>query len=135
MTELGRPMVGRLVVPFMVDATRSPIDFKALDDAHIAACANQRLCGICGRWIRRGDFAFIGPDDGRICYADPWMHRACAELAMEQCPFLGGRGWRDPEDRDEELLQPYGTTTVREAHDGQAHRDPSGAWHFQARVL
>lgn len=132
MTVAGRPTVGRLIVPFMVDAARQPIDFKALDDAHVAACAHQRLCGICGRWIRRGFFAFVGPNDGRTCFADPWMHRACAALAMEQCPFLGGRDWRDLAARDAAILKPYDEMVIRTAHDGQSHRDHLGAWHFEA---
>ncbi len=90
----------------MVDATRSPIDFKALDAEHVALCATKGLCGVCGARIRRGPIAFIGPDDGRACFADPWMHPECADVALEQCPFLARRrDWR--EGGDEELLAPY----------------------------
>src|SRR4051794_21846243 len=127
-----RPMVGRMVVPYVVDATRSPIDFKALDQEHVAECANRSRCGVCGAKIKRGPAAFAGPDDGRRCFADPWMHPVCAELAMEHCPFLAGRrGWRsgggDP------LLAPYSERMVLVfAHNWRAHRDKLGAWHFEA---
>jgi hypothetical protein len=94
-----RPTVGRLTVPFMVDETRSPIVFKEVDRRRIAQCATEGRCGICGGKLRRGPVAFIGPDDARSCFADPWMHPACAQLAMAQCPFLAGRrGFREGAD-------------------------------------
>jgi hypothetical protein len=135
----SRPTVGRLVVPYMVDATRSPIDFKALDPAHVAECANRGRCGICGSRIKRGPIAFIGPDDDRTCFADPWMHPACAELALEQCPFLTGRrDWRSLEGVPGPLVD-LATTTyrpgrmlIRLAHNWRSHRDAIGAWHFEA---
>lgn len=126
-----RPKVGKLVVPYMVDATRWPIDFKALDPAHVEECALRGRCGICGGRIRRGPIAFIGPDDGRTCFADPWMHRECAELALEQCPFLTGRrDWREP---GSPLLESYSASMVLAlAHNWRSHRDALGAWHFEA---
>lgn len=123
-------MVGRLVVPYMVDATRSPIDFKALDPAHVDECATRTRCGICGGRIRQGPIAFIGPADGRACFADPWMHPACADLALAQCPFLGGRGWRT--DGDNPLLAPYSEMVRVLAYNWRSHRDAFGAWHFEA---
>jgi hypothetical protein len=124
-------MVGKLVVPYMVDATRSPIDFKALDASHVDACATRGRCGICGSRIRRGPIAFIGPDDGRTCFADPWMHPACADVAAEQCPFVTGRrDWREGADA---LTQPYSDGMVRVlAWSWRSHRDALGAWHFEA---
>lgn len=128
----ARPRVGHLVVPFMVDASRRPIDFKALDQSHIDECATRGRCGICGGRIRRGPVAFIGPDDGRTCFADPWMHPECAELALEQCPFVAGRrDWR--EGGDDPLLRPYAGGMVRVLADNwRAHRDGQGNWHFEA---
>lgn len=126
-----RPKVGHLVVPYVVDATRSPIDFKALDMDHVARCAAQTRCGVCGSRIKRGPIAFIGPDDGRTCYADPWMHPECAEVALQQCPFLGGR--RDWREGGEPLLDPYSAGMVIVlAHNWRSHRDGTGAWHFEA---
>jgi len=131
--SLKRPTVGHLVVPFMVDQRIEPIDFKAVHPGHVLKCARERRCGICGKPIS-GYLAFIGPDDSRDCFADPWMHPACGRLAMEQCPFLTGRrGWREP--------VPHGLGDVYErnmalftAPDGHAFRDetPVHAWHFHA---
>lgn len=126
--------VGRLLVPFMVDASRKPIDFKALDAEHVDECATRTRCGICGRRIRTGPIAFIGPDDDRTCFADPWMHPACAELAMAQCPFLAGRrDWRDPASRTDPLTRRYSDgMRVVLAHNWRSHRDALGGWHFEA---
>lgn len=127
-----RPKVGALTVPYMVDASRNPIDFKIVDAAHVKRCATARRCGVCGGKIRKGPFAFIGPNDGRDCFADPWMHPDCASTAMSQCPFLTGKmGWR--EDGDNPLLHTYAhNMTLFLARDCQSHRDASGAWHFKA---
>lgn len=125
--------MGSLTVPFMVDAERSPIDFRRLDPEHVKRCAKHRRCGICGGRIDHGrPVALIGPDDGRTCYADPWMHPACAELAMAQCPFLSrGRGWRDG---GNPLVDGYvGRMVMRVVMDASAHRDVLGAWHFEVR--
>ena len=127
-------MSGRLVVPFMVDASRTPIDFKLLDEGHVDQCATRTRCGICGRRIQRAPIAFIGPDDGRTCFADPWMHEACALLALEQCPFIAGRrDWRDEATRANPLAQRYsrGMRAVL-ADNWRSHRDSIGVWHFEA---
>ena len=126
--------VGRLTVPYMVDATRMPVDFKELDREHINRCIKHRRCGICGGKIR-GRLAFIGPADGaRDCFADPWMHEDCARLAMEQCPFLAGRrDWREREGREDPLLQRYSDgMALYLADDGQAYRGQLGETHFHA---
>lgn len=128
------PASQRAEIPFMVDATRSPIDFKVLDPGNVELCATRGRCGVCGRRIKRGPIAFIGPDDGRTCFADPWMHPNCAELSMRRCPFLGGRrDWHDAESRDNPLLAPFSAgMVVQLAHNWRAHRDQGGAWHFEA---
>jgi hypothetical protein len=131
-----RATVGGLTVPYIVDAERRPIDFKALDGEHVKRCATHRRCGICGGRIR-GPLAFVGPDDGRRCFADPWMHESCARVAMQQCPFLAGRrDWREEEGRSDPMLQTYSEGMVLfRAQDGDAHRGPLGEWHFEARGL
>lgn len=134
MTLDQRPKVGRLVVPYMVDEDRRPVDFKAVDHGHVERCATEGRCGVCGGKIKRGPIAFIGPDDGRRCFADPWMHPACADLAMVQCPFLTGRrDWREAEGRADPLLATYSEGMVPVlAHNWRSHRDPLGSWHFEA---
>lgn len=130
---MNRPTVGNLTVPFVVDATRKPIDFKQMDASHVRACAMRRLCGICGDPILIGStVALIGPDDGRTCFADPWMHLPCAQSAMAQCPFLrGDREWRGGHDDALTAMYPHNmalftTPTAR------VHQDAIGAWHFEA---
>ena len=62
------------------------------------------------------------------------MHPACADVAMRRCPFLSGRrDWHADEARDDPLLATYSAgMAVALAHNWRAHRDPSGAWHFEA---
>lgn len=123
-----------VAVPYMVDAARDPIDFKMLDADRVAECATRGKCGVCGQRIKRGPIAFIGPDDGRRCFADPWMHPPCAEQSMARCPFLSGRrDWSEESARENELLTPYSAgMAVVLAHNWRAHRGQGGAWHFEA---
>ena len=96
------------MVPYMVDASRDPIDFKMLDKDRVTECATRTKCGVCGQRINRGPIAFIGPNDGRRCFADPWMHPVCAEESMRRCPFLSGRrDWSEVEARSNPLLAIY----------------------------
>ncbi len=131
----ARPTTGRLVVPYMVDATRDPIDFKELDPEHVRRCALFHRCGICGGRIKAAPYGFIGPDDGRRCFGDPWMHLKCARLAMQQCPFLGARrDWRDHESRSDPLLAPFfGNMALFAAPGGTSHQDQLHHWHFEAQ--
>jgi hypothetical protein len=127
-----RPRAGALVVPYVVDEARHPVDFKAMDWEHVWLCAKEGRCGVCGGKIRSGPVAFIGPDDGRDCFADPWMHLECAQLAMRQCPFLAGRkDWR--EDGNDPLIRTYAHNMVLyTATSWRFHRDILGHLHFQA---
>ncbi len=122
------------MVPYMVDASRDPIDFKMLDKDRVTECATRTKCGVCGQRINRGPIAFIGPNDGRRCFADPWMHPVCAEESMRRCPFLSGRrDWSEVEARSNPLLAIYSSgMAVVLAHNWRAHRDQGGAWHFEA---
>jgi hypothetical protein len=119
----------------MVDERVQPIDFKLVHPGHVTKCAMQRRCGICGKPIR-GYLAFCGPDDGRSCFGDPWMHPECGKLAMQQCPFLADRrGWREPADGklSQEMLDRYThNMALYQAPSGRAFRDAFGHWHFEA---
>jgi hypothetical protein len=130
----NRPTSGGLVVPYVVDARRQPIDFRQLQMGHVRKCAEDRRCGICGHQVRGIErLAFIGPKDGRHCFADPWMHLDCARLAMRQCPFLKGRDWREKDLPGQPLIDVYhGSMTLFAAPNGRAHRDEGGHWHFEA---
>jgi len=132
---MARPLVGRLTVPYMVDERVQPIDFKIVHAGHVRKCAEQDRCGICGKPI--SDYrVFIGPNDGRRCFADPWMHADCARLAMQQCPFLADRrGWRETETNP--TLAEFNARYEHNmapvlAPSGRAHRDQFGHWHFEA---
>lgn len=116
----------------MVDATRSPIDFKALDERHVDQCAQQRRCGVCGERIRPGKdrYAFLGPLRELQCFGDPWMHVECADYTAGACPFVSGkrRVWREG---SQPILEPFsGAWMLLIARSGKVHRD-AGAWHFQ----
>lgn len=130
----ARPTAGRLTIPFIVDATRDPIDFKELDLEHVRQCAVYHKCGICGGRIKSAPYAFVGPDDGRRCFADAWMHLKCARVAMAQCPFLDARrGWRDTERGSDQLLAPYERNMqLFAAPGGRSHLDHLRHWHFEA---
>lgn len=127
-----RPTVGSLTVPFVVDESVRPIDFRRLDLKRVERCAKHRRCGICGGRLDHGrPVAFIGPDDARTCYADPWMHPACADLAAQQCPFIRGRDWREkPVAHAKALLAGYETMVIRVVEEARVHRH-AGAWHFE----
>lgn len=133
-----RPKAGALVVPYVVDERLSPIDFKLLHPEHTTLCATEGRCGVCGGKIRKGPVAFIGPDDvirrTEGCFADPWMHLECAQLAMQQCPFLAGRKtWRDADGRENPVLATYAHNMVLwTATAWHWHRDRLGHLHFQA---
>ena|SRR5215471_6501832 len=137
MTGLDRrPTRGGLFVPYMVDERVDPIDFKIVHAGHVRKCSRDRLCGICGlRIANNTPYAFVGPDDGRRCFADPWMHPACARVAMEQCPFLASR--RDWRERSENSLiasmeQRYShNMALFIAPNGRSHFE-EGVWHFEA---
>jgi len=133
---MGRPTVGKLTVPYVVDDRLDPIDFKIMHMGHVRKCAEDSLCGICGKRMS-GYFAFIGPNDGRRCFADPWMHPECAQLAMVQCPFLSDRhGWRE-HDTTNPVVAEFDARYEHNmalflAPSGRSHRDQFNHWHFEA---
>lgn len=133
---LRRPRIGALVVPFVVDEMIEPIDFKMLDPARVRRCAQERLCAVCGRSMAGSRFAFIGPHDGRTCFADPWMHEPCARYTIQHCPFVSGRqGFRDPlaEEHPELTARYENSHALVVARGGGAHLDTLGGWHFEVR--
>lgn len=133
-----RPIVGGLVVPFMVDESVEPIDFKRIDAKRIEQCASDRRCGVCGKKMKGDRYAFLGPDDGRECFADPWMHEVCARYTIEHCSFVSGRRpeWRGevPTDLPAEVGERYARSQVLVlAQSGGSHVDPRGLRHFAVR--
>ncbi len=128
-----RPRSGSLVVPFMVDATQVPIDFKAVDHGHVERCAREKLCGVCGLRIQWGRdlFAFLGPLRDLQCFGDPWMHEGCADYTAGACPFVSGkrRVWREGDMPSTEVFK--GSWMLLIAQGGKVHTDPNGAYHFE----
>ena len=117
----------------MVDEKRTPIDFKALDQEHVNQCARERLCGVCGKAIRKGKdrYAFLGPLRDLQCFGDPWMHEECAEYTATACPFVSGkrRVWREG---DQPLTDVFkGAWMLLVARSGKTHMDDLAHWHFE----
>jgi hypothetical protein len=131
-----RPVKGKLTIPYMVDARRHPVDFKAVDPEHVDRCAKHRRCGVCDGKIRSGPIAFIGAPDSahRQCFADPWMHEDCGRLAMQQCPFLAARkGWRELDSESAPLIAHHAfSMALFLSPDCRSHKDQLGVWHFEA---
>lgn len=135
----GRPIVGSLVVPYMVKVNRH-VDFRVLDQQHVDACASKSLCGVCGLRLRPGKdrAVFLGPLRDLECFDVPWMHEECSEYVIAECPFVSGRRRHyreesaDPVERA--LTAVYHGDWMRiVARKWRAHRDSGKAWHFQPR--
>lgn len=133
-----RPVVGGLVVPFMVDIERKPFSFAHLDGGAVKVCATQRVCGVCGDVIARADrMAFLGAttntyDPGeRDCFGDPWMHEECARYSLATCPFISRRlRFRNADDVLPEIAQNHAEGwSLVVARNGRAFFD-GRIWHF-----
>jgi hypothetical protein len=70
-------------------------NFRVSDGDKVFLCAKKRLCGVCGTRIGYW-MAFISGPMGceNRCFADPPMHRACAEYALAVCPYLATKADR-----------------------------------------
>lgn len=86
-------------VPFVLSWRDSKPDFQAIDPAKVRICLEQRLCGICGGGLGK-KLAFIGGDKSER-FIDPPNHRACAQEALKDCPFLSEGRIRDADDSGE----------------------------------
>lgn len=129
-----RPKVGTLTVPWTVDEAEHPLRFAVQRQDRVLQCVAEGRCAICGARIRRGPIAFIGPDDGRECFGDPWMHPRCAMVALQECPFLScRRGWREGWAQSDLHLAVYQHNMVLYLADSwRGYVDPVGAIHFEA---
>lgn len=133
---LRRPVVGSIVIPYMVNESRDPIDFKQLDRSRVQLCVTMRRCGICGTPIKSNQrYAFLGPARELLCFADPWMHEDCARYTIKACPFASGRNrhYRSGDGDDDPLLSTYeGAWELVIARRGTCHIDNvAKAFHFQ----
>jgi hypothetical protein len=77
-------------IPFTVwyDKEGKP-DFRVTDQNKWLACAEQRLCGVCGEKLEYWIFFVGGPKaiETRTFY-DPPMHDTCASYSVMLCPHL-----------------------------------------------
>ena len=127
-----RPTFKGLVVPYMVDAKKRPIDFKAVDKAHVDRCAQERACGVCGERVRPGKdrYVFLGPLRDLQCFGDPWMHEDCGEYTALACPFVSGkhRRWHAG---PEPILQPFLDAWMMVVSRQGRVQWHMKSWHFQ----
>lgn len=68
-------------------------DFRVTDREKFKKAVLERLCGVCGRNLGEWKW-FIGGPKSLIessLFADPAMHRQCAEYSIRVCPFLSGK--------------------------------------------
>lgn len=83
----------KLPVPFANTFEDGTHDFTTMNTYAVMACANGRLCGICGErvgyWI--GFFGGDGAASVRT-YNDPGMHVECVYAAMGLCPYILNSG-------------------------------------------
>lgn len=66
-------------------------DFRIIDQDLAAQCVTEFKCSICGNAL--GEYAYFvgGPKSFESGYfADPPMHKHCAEFSMKTCPYLNG---------------------------------------------
>ena len=79
-----------LPIPFSAARDGDVGVFAITDSLTIERCHAERLCGVCGKplgyWI-----CFLGGSrsaEQNGAYTDPPMHPACAEAAIELCPYI-----------------------------------------------
>jgi hypothetical protein len=76
-------------VPEIVKWIDGKPDFRQVDEGKWLRYFRHKLCSICGTKLSLSCY-WIG---GRLCvdshcFVDGPMHRECAELSMDACPFL-----------------------------------------------
>lgn len=76
-------------VPWFVDRTIQPPDFRIIDDRKVLEAAERRRCWVCGQSLGAYAAYLVGP----MCVvnrvsAEPPSHRECAEYSAKVCPFL-----------------------------------------------
>jgi hypothetical protein len=76
-------------VPWFVDRTIDPPDFRIIDERKVMLAADRRLCWVCGQALGAYAAYVVGP---MCCInrvsAEPPSHRECAEYSARVCPFL-----------------------------------------------
>ena len=111
----ARPVINGFILPWFVDETIDPIDFRVSDQRKIFKAHRQALCWICGK-RRDPTFSFvIGPmcSINRIS-AEPPAHHDCAMYSVTHCPFLSRPQMkRSPRDLPVDKIDPPGNMLLR----------------------
>ena len=81
-----------LPVPVTAKWVDGKPDFRQTDHDQIIRSVQFHLCAVCGEKLGLASYWIGGPlcQQNRF-FADPAMHRPCAEESMRLCPFLNGK--------------------------------------------
>lgn len=79
----------RMPVPYFVAYVGQDPDFRLHDAKKQHACLSHRKCAICGKPLPAEAFLISGPLGlkNRVS-SDTWMHQACAQFSLDNCPYL-----------------------------------------------
>lgn len=110
----ARPHRGGLPIPYVTAIVDGVPDFRVHDAPNRKRCDDERLCQLCGTPLaRRAWFFGLERQLTTHRFAEPPAHEDCSRYAIEVCPWLGGRDWR------EDNLPP-GSIAVPRAYDAPA---------------
>ena len=109
-TERGMP------IPWFVDPTRTPLDFRVMSGERFMQAIKQRICWVCGKPLGPS-MAFVGGplSAATRSYTDPGSHIACATYAAQHCPYLATPNARASEKAPENTVQIAEETRVEYA--------------------
>jgi hypothetical protein len=76
-------------VPWFVDQTVTPPDFRVVDRRKFAQAIKEKRCWVCGETLGH----FLAFPLGTMCsisrtISEPPSHRECAQWSIQHCPFL-----------------------------------------------
>lgn len=77
-------------VPYFVPWVNGKPFFKAASEEKHLICYKNKLCGICGKKIKSGEFCFVGGPQAlkNKCSSEAHTHFRCAKYALQVCPYL-----------------------------------------------
>lgn len=88
-------------IPYIIFCdTNGVYHFKINDHKKTMECLDTRICAICGRglgkdmWLAGGPLAAFHPDGA---YIDTPMHHECGQYALQVCPYLATRFYKEIE--------------------------------------
>lgn len=88
-------------IPYVILVDENGAHFKINDESKVQKALKYKLCAICGYGMKSGDMWLAGgplsafhPDGA---FNDTPMHYECGKYALQVCPFLAAKGWKDSE--------------------------------------